>query len=365
MGTCFSNEPHYSACAGLPRKRGVSWQVLFLFVSAVSLISFPSHAYDVDAGHVPLTSLSIGLYNTCFPSNVTYQSTDARKRLIQGNRGMDKGKWDMYRHLQLSRAEKKGLTGVSVFRLAHRVKNWHFYNPDRADLSRKDTVEQSFIRLWQELREGFSSNSGMSRLLFLGGLIHLVEDVSVPAHSIPVYHGPSAIPALEQEYLKSLVRYMRKARRVRNGQIKDPIDWIGPDENRLAEILLPGPEFCAAVENSRESPEEIRDRLFRTVQELLQTPIPGCVDAAWSDFWTMPEGRDYFGRYNIADGRPMFGEAGTVHSMGGAACTMKELDVRYSEFVLELHRAAIIADLELLRWAEGQPETQAILERQP
>ncbi len=332
-----------------------TFRLLILLAAVAALMaSVPAHAYDVDSGHVPLTNFSLKLYNACYPSNPPYQETGARERLIQGNRGMDKGRGSMLRHVNLSEAERAELRGDSVFSLMQRIWNWHFYNPGRTEFSRVGLVEQSHGRLWKRLEKGLSANRESNKLLFLGGLLHLVEDVSVPAHSIPVYHGPVSVAELGPNHLAPLVTYMRKAGRVRNGQIRDPVDWIGPDEKRLAETLLPTEEFCSAAGNGAETPEDIRDHLARTVYALLQTPISGCDGVSWSDLWLMPVGREYFGRYNIGEGRPLFGETGTVRSRNGRVCEMKKQDDRYDDFVLKLHQEAIKADMKLLRWGERQ-----------
>jgi len=325
-------------------------------IISILLLSSYAHAYDVDIAHVPLTTLSISLYNTCFPTSTLYREQEARKRLVQGNRGMDTGTADMLRQLNLSPKEQAQLKGISVFNLKKRIWNWHFYNPDRTSYSRVGLVEQSHVRLWQELKSGLSLNSGKNALLLLGGLIHLTEDVSVPAHTIPVYHGPTTVEWVGPLHFRQLVTYIRKAGRTHGGMIKDPIDYMSPDMKALAEGLTPTEGFCSAVNSSTETPEEIRDALARTVYALLQTMIPGCDGVNWWAFWIPPFDKEYFGRYAISDKQPMFGESGVIRSSTGRTCELREKDDRYAFFVLELHRAAIKADLKLLKWGEYNHE---------
>ena len=326
---------------------------LLLTLLTTLLLSPPTaQAYDVDVAHASLTTLSIELYNACFPASTLYRTADAQKRLIQGNRGMDTGKADMLGKLNLNEQEIEGLTGASAFKLTKRIGNWHFYNPDRTAYSRVGLVEQSYARLWQDLMSGLASNSGKNALLFLGGLVHLVEDTSVPAHTIPVYHGPTEVAALGPVHFRPLVAYLQKAGRTKNGVIRDPIDYRAPDIKTLEGSLKQTEGLCSIVDTSAETPEEIRDTLARTVKTLIQTEIPGCAKVKWSDLWTAPAEREYFGRYNIQDGRPMFGERGTIRSGDGSTCEMQENDDRYAAFVRDLHQAAIVADLKLLRWGE-------------
>jgi hypothetical protein len=324
-----------------------------LTAAAVLMMSSPAHAYEVDL-HVPLTSVSLDLYNKCFPASTAFRGADAQKRLIQGNRGMDTGTMDMLRHLNLSTRERARLKGLSVFNLTKRITNWHFYNPDRTGLSRVGLIEQSHLRLWQELKEGLGSNEGASALLFLGGLLHLVEDVSVPAHAVPVYHGPTAIAGIGPEHLRPLVTYMKSAGKTHGGMIKDPIDLISPDSKGLAENLAPTAEFCSSLGSGAETPEEIRDGLARAVYALLQEQIPGCDGVKWGDFWVLPTEREYFGRYAVGNGQPLFGEQGVVRSPKGSSCEMGDQEERYAEFAGKLHREAIKADLRMLKWGENK-----------
>jgi len=340
------------------RSTGTLRLLKILIAAAVVMLSAPAFAYDVDTGHVPLTSFSLDLYNKCFPASTTFRGADAQKRLIQGNRGMDKGTADMLQHLDLSEQELERLTGRSVFNLTTRIWNWHFYNPDRTGLSRAGLVEQSFSRLWTRLKKGRDSNDDMNSLIFLGGLIHLVEDVSVPAHSVPVYHGPTLIKEIKHDQLKPLVSYMEKAGKAPGRMLKDPIDWISPDSEGLKKDLKPTVEFCSDIGSGSDTPEAIRDGLSRAVSALLLEQIPGCDGVKWGDFWVPPADGEYFGRYAIGNGQPMFGDRGVVRSQSGSACEMGDKDERYAGFVLKLHREAVKADLRMLRWGEKQTRGQ-------
>ena len=326
----------------------------FLTILSILLLSLPAQAYDVDIAHVPLTNLSLSLYNNCFPASTLYRESAAQNRLVQGNRGMDTGKTDMLRNLDLNKQERAQLNGASAFNLTKRVGNWHFYNPDRASYSRVGLVEMSHLRLWQELKDGLASNSGKNALLFLGGLIHLTEDISVPAHAIPVYHGPTEVEVLGPRHFRPLVAYMRTAGKTHGGMIKDPIDGMAPDMKALSESLASIEGLCSAAGSGAETPEEIRDALARAVYGMLSATIPGCTNVSWGDFWIPAQEGEYFGRYNIGNKQPLFGERGTIRSSGGIACEMLENDERYAAFVLQLHRAAVMADMKLLTWGERQ-----------
>jgi len=350
----YLSTPHETKNSNRSQRVGMLRLLKMLGTAAALMMPVSASAYDVDAGHVPLASFSLELYNKCLPASTAFRESDAQLRLVQGNRGMDTGKADMLRHLDLSARERAQLNGASVFNLTRRIGNWHFYNPDRTDLSRVGLVEQSHKRLWQDLKDGISSNAGQNALLFLGGLIHLVEDVSVPAHAIPVYHGPTEIAGLGPEHFRPLVTYMSKAGKTHQGGIKDPIDWISPDSKWLAENLAPTAELCSAVGSGAETPEAIRDDLARAIYALLQMQIPGCDGVKWGDLWVLPAGKEYFGCYNIGNAQPMFGDQGVVHAQNGNTCEMRDHDERYADFVRELHREAIKADLKMLRWGEGR-----------
>ncbi|HLD66018.1 MAG TPA: hypothetical protein VJA19_08235, partial [Pseudomonas sp.] len=210
----------------------------------------------------------------------------------------------------------------------------------------------SHQNLWLGLQKGFEANAAAhDKLLFVGGLGHLLEDLSVPAHVVPVYHGPTVVEYLGPERLEPLVAYMQP----QGLSISDRIDAYPPDIPRLQSAFTAGP--CTV--DAGHSLESLRLATARATLALLAREVPDCPGVRWQAFWLEPEAGEYFGRYNVkvAGGTgqsPLFGDPGTLQGAQGQGCAFAPIaeDERYRDFVFALHQTAIAADLQLLAWAQ-------------
>jgi hypothetical protein len=324
-------------------------------VRTLSLVLFSfyagcSFAYDPQVGHKPLLTTALKVYNECF-TQPDFISRDANQnRITEGDVAMDEGLKSNFKDSLL-------LPGASVFYRMIRPFNWHFYNAERAASSKVGLVDQSMAHLWENLNKNFSlAKRNHDRLLFLGGIIHLVEDLTVPAHVVPVYHGPTAIGIMGPIRFKPLVKYMQDKSNAYSRKIVDPIDAIPPDVGRLENAFLKSKDICARVSASSASPDEVRTATAKFTLDQLGVEIPECPGVTWQAFWLKPIGKEYFGRYNIADNNPMFGEAGVLSSKT-ATCTLTRLERRYLDFVFALHMRAIESDMQVLYWASQRMGT--------
>ena len=320
----------------------LSYWVLFVLL----VLPVPdAGAYLPDSSHNPLLDTAIKVYLQCFPSHTLYKGEKSKRKIIKGNVAMDKGL------LSFSFFEWLSLRNAGVFSITKRPLNWHFFNPYRKHLSLVAMVEQSHVNLWEGLKKGFKSNSKVhNKLIFIGGLIHLIEDLTVPAHVIPVYHGPTVVKIMGPIRLEPLVSYMQDLGDEYTIQIFDKIDFIPLDINRLETELLNNDAVCTEAGRDSETLEQIRLLTSLFTLNTLANEIPGCPDVTWQDFWIKPKNNEYFGRYNVKQNNPLFGENGLLHSENGATCRFSVNDVRYSDFVYILHLKAIEADLKVLTW---------------
>jgi hypothetical protein len=309
-------------------------------------------AYSVETGHAPLTQAALQAYTTCFPDDPTFRGDDSNKNRLHlqlGNIAMDKGESEIpwkYRNNSLIKP---------VFKLKNRLTNWHFYNPNKTSkaITRRVTVEQSQRRLWQRARHGFDTTSkAEEKPLFLGALIHFVEDVSVPAHVVPVYHGPF-IPRIAGDF-KPLYQYLIDANRAEDKTVYDAIDKLSPDTTWILEqFTSKDSPACAVARVPDDNPNKIRQQLAQATLDALQTEIYNCKGAHWKIFWngTIDSKKNkYFEAYNI--NIPEFNRHGKIIDASGKyLCTMREGDWRYRQFLFDRHLDAVKADLRLLRWA--------------
>ncbi|MCJ8267794.1 MAG: hypothetical protein MJK04_00150 [Psychrosphaera sp.] len=336
-----------------------------------------THAYVPETGHAPLTQLAVQGYQQCF-DNQTFATPNVLNRLLQGNMAMDHGTSSFS-------DEDEAIPGViTLFHLITRVTNWHFYqpykkHPQEQHSSKQKNVEMSHKRLWKMAVDGFSkATTPHDKWLFLGALLHLNEDLSVPAHVVPVYHGPTTLVERLGKF-ESITHYPQDSNIVRGfwlgKKITDQIDQMRVDKTRLnGAIKQQLPAFCQALTTQTLStPHSIKNGLAKQTLALINQPIPNCPGVKWSRFWDdvpqqssppLPSQR-YFKLYNSEQGFPLFGLAGLVSDKSGkTGCTLEDNDKRYLDFVFQLHLAAVKADVALLYWAgEGQGQGQKISPR--
>lgn len=343
-------------------------------VLLMQVISSHSWAYHPATGHTPLLQLAIAQYQLCEPSSIVLSHKAASGRLLQGNVAMDQGLG-----FSFSREGLRDwwlLEHDDALRLPKRLLHWHFYNPERQALAQVGWIDQSMLGLWQQLQAGWTANNAPhDKLVFVGGLAHLVEDLTVPAHVVPVYHGPTAVYLEGPRRLRALVDYYVAARPDTGAMIDDAIDSWPVDTAQLRRDLAADKNLCtqhhASVRALRSKQptshrenrhpswhglDTLRDITARQTLALLKQAIPGCPGVYWQDFWQAPTSGQYFGRYTM--NLPLFGEAGDVQGADGARCQLHAADPRYQAFVSQLHRQAVLADMMLLGWFEQQQSAE-------
>lgn len=309
-------------------------------------------AYDAETGHTPLTKAALTAYAICFPKDTTFRGDNSNKKRLHlqlGNVAMDKGEGKIpWKYRNNSNIK-------SVFELKKRLTNWHFYNPNKTSeaVTRRSFVEQSQRRLWQRAKHGFESMSeAEGKALFLGALIHFVEDVSVPAHVVPVYHGPF-IPRIIGDF-KLLYQYLIDAGRTDGKKVNDAIDNLSPDTTWILEQFTSKKSpTCTDANMPNDTPDHIRQQLAQATLDALQKEVDDCNGAKWNIFWNGTidsEKNKYFKAYNTRI--PEFNHHGKIVDANGKyLCTVREGDQRYRQFLFDRHLDAVKADLRLLRWA--------------
>jgi hypothetical protein len=333
-----------------------AWRLLGWLI----LLSLPTlaQAYDPKIGHKPLSQVALAAYQTCFPKDITFQRKILQDHIVNGDTAMDEGL------LTLPPAYWEEGEAIRLFSTSVRVFNWHFYNPNLTDpqITKRLLVNQSYRYLWRQANYAFSvMDYAEDRAVFLGAIMHLVEDVSVPAHVVPVYHGPTLARYLG--HFRPLIDYLQtEAGRINDkGMITDAVDYLPPNHNAL---LAWAKQDCGGTLSKNDDPGRIRDWLARQTLKALQQDIKDCPGVPWATFWNIeipPSDSRYFKRYNLE--APRFGQAGMVKNekdpehvhtcaMGGYdGDNDEDDDKRYQTFLSARHQQAIQADLRLLHWA--------------
>lgn len=244
--------------------------------------------------HETLLNSALTVYNHCFPGDTMYGSyPNARERVIEGNVAMDEG---------LGFFNFSSLEGDDVFSKESRTIEWHFYNPNE-NIQARD-------KLFTKLLNAIDDNpKNFDKLLFIGGVINLVESLSLAEH--------------ENEELQRV------------------------DTKRIFNKLMYDNVLCNDIDTNSESLNEIRLNTAKKTLSILNKNIPGCENLQWKEFWNRE-----------TKGNVEFGNEGLIVSSDGSTCKFEENDKRYKEFVHSLHKNAINADFKILNWS-----TKNILKR--
>ncbi|GAA0854358.1 hypothetical protein GCM10009114_09790 [Aliiglaciecola litoralis] len=300
-------------------------------------------AYAPESGHTVLFELAIDTFAQCFPNTIT--SEDSKARLLQGNVAMDKSLgWRLWDRLFVKH--------TNVFSFQTRARNWHFIHSQRQHLAKVGVINQSMSKLWELAQQGLQDNPDQhDKLLFVGAIAHLLEDATVPAHIVPVYHGPTAIKHIGPNQLAPLVRYMQQNRPENKFAIHDQVDKYAIDKQSVQNAI-----DCESISTSGQPLPELLQRNEFYTRRLLQTPIPDCPEVSWQVFWSPPEADSYFGRYHIENDMPLFGQHGEIKDPESqtSTCRLEKNDKRYREFLHKLHLQAVNADIQLLLWFYNQ-----------
>jgi len=290
-----------------------------------------SVAYAPKSGHVPLSQAALAKVAMCHWPELAIQPERWQARFIQGNMAMDEG-------LGLALGDQWSLAAPELFRWSTRRHHWHFFRPDLPNGAQVGATHLSMAYLWQGLQQALAQpQPPLDAWLYLGGLAHLLEDVSVPAHVIPVYHGPAAVRFVEQgqfaEFVPDHLSFWQF--------VDDPVDQLP--------VQSPPPSATNCDQVFARTPDELRQQLALDTLQALQQPIPQCPGFRWQAFYQTPQPGHYFGRY--AQSPPLlFNHAAQWAHANGERCQLQADDTRYRAFVQQRHQQAVQATFELMGW---------------
>lgn len=152
-----------------------------------------------------------------------------------------------------------------------RARNWHFFNPDGRLVNNLLFNRSSGPRLAELVRElmtRYRSNDRQAVTgLLAGRILHHIQDMSIPAHAVPIYHGPGLLDSFE---LYAGAHLGSTVVSVQSDEITAALGSL-PDKpaNQLAHFLYA--------------------HTARRTLEALRQPIPlanQVTGLTWSDFWT-------------------------------------------------------------------------------
>ena len=202
-----------------------------------------------------------------------------------------------------------------------RMVRWDYYN--REDQTNRTTlgfVDTRFHKHFDELViRAERSNPRSERLRHLGRILNHIQNVSSPAHAVPVYTG----------------RWWRLSFGDRFNRYPIDTDLIESRvRERCAEVLSPPATFQEILVDSADA-----------TAEALRRPIRG-FPVTWESFWKFARTAEGFGEYGPAGNA--FGERTEFPCGQRNRCLLLKNDPLYEEFSVERHVDAVIATMRAL-----------------
>lgn len=296
--------------------------------AAIFFWSSTALAYSAmpERGHAVLSNLAIDLFNLCV------------------ERGYGKPEYLLDQH------ERRTIVEANLdedrTRLLRRGLNWHFYNPQMESKQRiLLVINRSFIPLFNEIDARLKQPElpWIGALRAIGRAIHFMEDLTVPAHSVPVFHGPGLSDAYENFPLSGAP------------SASDLLPRIGADLNpvcsRLSSLRPYGSSENGTpggpMKNGSLSLREILDRTRSITLARLDDRIcdpPEHFEVTWQYFWVPPQANRYFGTYRQG------AEFGAVSEIKDNGLSCEITPAKYRQFSARLHLEAVFADVRALYW---------------
>lgn len=217
-----------------------------------------------------------------------------------------------------------------------RARNWHFYNRDgqvrRAWWGAERNLDAVFRQRIRELEERLETRESDPSEIYkaTGRVLHYIQDMSVPAHVVPIYHGPGlkdrvdGYPPVVGDALQTVVQ-----------------KELGRDlAERGCERLRPGPEGSSAAffQNL------LDDTAQTTLRAIGQTNHPDAGSERWLKFWGSSRHLKGFAEYG-----PCSFEAGiNPKTCGGVD------DAALDRFYQDRYRRTLEDTVRVLLYLEGR-----------
>lgn len=307
----------------------ISQKYLYAFLA----LSFYSTANANDPGiHHQISTEAVRQYESCFPNKAL--SEKARGNFVNYSAWED-----------------------STLHNPLRFRQWHFFSPT-GDLGRSQggsriSMDKRFKTLEKKLHKEIAKQKIKQAYESLGRITHYLQDVTSPAHVMPIYHW--------------------------SGQ-KDAFDSYPFDTAAAATYFDANKhKVCAAVASSPQNTlfPVLKETAQHTIEAAHNAPLKianGTTDkATWGLFWkedetcrrsVKPKFKDYgpfdnsFGDTTIVD-RCDLGDKPSPYTQycGGHECRIDQ--AVYQEFAAARHRDAIMASLKALYYVNSKLNSDA------
>ncbi|MDQ6969953.1 MAG: hypothetical protein Q9M16_05545 [Mariprofundus sp.] len=248
-----------------------------LILLTVLMFSSPLQALEAEH-HEALTTAALLSYKTCqglFPAQLKAISANNKSAIAAAS-----GDIDRFSLLHLRRS-------------LSRLWNWHFYDAALADADHPQvSIKRNWLQMNRSLHRTFVEKTILASqrrqladeqfFVLSGEVLHFVQDMGVPAHVVPIYHGTFK---------------------------RDDFDYYvfsGLSGSDLSEQDLKNK--CKTLVTSRQTPEQILNKLAQNTRQAIAKNIAGDTGKQWTMFWDLsPQAKD-----ECRDGFYSYGQCGNV-----------------------------------------------------
>ena len=277
------------ACGRLPTRLAVA-SLAWVLVAAAAAYESPIHQ--------KLTFLAAKQFNRCLAGRIIPPVNALQVRMI-------------------ARANaRQAETNIFV-----RMVRWNYY--DRSGVGDRDilwVIDTRFHEHFdQQLRELATAGGDAEAFPYVGRILNYVQDVTSPAHAVPVY----------------TTRWWRL-------RLKDRFDSFPIDEDRVADAVR---DSCAHVLASTADYDGVLRETAEDTLTAIEAPMFG-LPTSWEAFWTLNENPGKFGEYGGAGNN--FGRNTRFRCGIQGRCVLLSEDPLYQEFALQRHISAVVASMRVL-----------------
>ena len=208
-----------------------------------------------------------------------------------------------------------------------RMFNWSYY--DRGGQDERSLlwlIDTRFHEHFNEVLEGLAgADDAVERNRGFGRIVNYVQDVTSPAHSVPVYTA----------------RFWRF-------NLADRFDSYPVDEQAVQEALT---DSCNHLNSQTDDYVEIlRDAAADTIRAV-KAPMTG-MPVSWEAFWKPDDDEDAFGEYGPAGNN--FGRKSEFRCGEEERCVLLNDDPLYADFAVQRHVAAVLGTMRVMMVLQGE-----------
>ncbi len=202
-----------------------------------------------------------------------------------------------------------------------RMMRWNYY--DRSGIGDRDILWVIDTRFQEhfdaQVRALAAADDGAEAFPHLGRIVNYVQDVTSPAHAVPVYTA----------------RWWRL-------NLKDRFGGFPIDEDRVAAAVR---DSCAPVLANTADYDGVLQETAADTVTAIKAPMIG-LPASWEAFWTLNEDPGKFGEYGPAGNN--FGRNTRFRCGAQNQCVLLSEDPLYKDFAVQRHVSAVVASMRVM-----------------